>query len=169
MKKLATILLVTFFAGLLIPEEPIIPVQEASTKDWNKDTFWYAPWGSSGVHKGVDIFASRNTPVIGSVPMLTLYRGSLRKGGKVIVALGPKWRIHYYAHLDAIDTNAGLWISRGEKIGSVGDSGNARGKQPHLHYSIINLIPRPWEIDTSQQGYKKAFYVNPGEYLDKAN
>ncbi len=85
------------------------------------------------------------------------------------MALGPKWRVHYFAHLDSIDKDAGILLSAGSEIGAVGDSGNAKGKQPHLHYSIVSLIPRPWAIDGSTQGYKKAFFVNPILYLAGGN
>ena len=152
--------------GFLVPEERIIPVEGASSKDWHKDTFWFEPWGSSGVHKGVDIFARNGAPVLGTTNMITLYRGEIAKGGKVIVALGPRWRVHYFAHLSKIDSNAGFFISKGEEIGEVGATGNAMGKQPHLHYSIVSLIPMPWRIDSSTQGYKKAFYLNPIEYFE---
>ncbi|WP_299195446.1 M23 family metallopeptidase [uncultured Amphritea sp.] len=151
--------------GFIIPEPKIIPVSGATGADWNKDTFWYEPWGRSGVHKGIDIFAQKGTAVVASSNMLILYRGSLSKGGNVIVGLGPKWRIHYFAHLHDIDHTAGPLLQAGQSIGSVGDSGNARGKPAHLHFSILTLLPRPWAIDTSTQGYKKAFYLNPISYF----
>lgn len=57
-------------------------------------------------------------------------------------------------------------MKSGEVIGTVGDSGNAKGKPAHLHYSILRLIPTPWTIDSTTQGYKKAFFIDPGPYLD---
>ena len=45
-------------AGLLIPERAVIPVEGATPRDWNAKSFWYEPWGISGVHKGIDIFDS---------------------------------------------------------------------------------------------------------------
>ncbi len=168
MKKRYKVLLVVgviLGVGFLIPEPRIIPVLGATDADWNKDTFWYEPWGSSGVHKGVDIFAQKGTPVISSSNLLVLYRGTLSNGGKVVVGLGPKWRIHYFAHLNDIDHNAGVVLRAGDTLGSVGDSGNAKGKSPHLHFSILSLLPRPWAIDRSTQGYKKAFFINPIPYF----
>lgn len=155
--------------GFLIPEPKIIPVLGATEADWNKDTYWYEPWGSSGVHKGIDIFAPEGTNVISSSNLLILYRGTLRKGGNVVVGLGPKWRIHYFAHLNVIDNKAGVILKAGDTLGFVGNSGNAKGKPPHLHFSILSLIPRPWEIDSSTQGYKKAFFINPISYFMARN
>jgi len=91
--------------------------------------------------------------------------GSQSKGGKYVLILGPKWRVHYYAHLDNIYCKAGQMVSTSKKIGSVGDSGNAKGKAPHLHYVIASIIPYPWKVDDSIQGWKKMFYLNPISYL----
>lgn len=82
-------------------------------------------------------------------------------GGNVVAILGPKWRIHYYAHLKQVDTHILGWASRGALVGQVGATGNAAGKPPHLHYSILSLIPNPTEVTTETQGWKRMFYVNP--------
>lgn len=166
LKYVGLALVLLLISCYLVPESPIIPVKGASSKDWNSQTFWYEPWGASGVHKGIDIFAPKNTAVIAPTPMLIIYRGDFFQGGKVVVGLGPKWQIHYFAHLATIATDTGLIVTKGETLGAVGDSGNAQGKPPHLHYSILSLLPKPWLIDTSTQGYKKAFYQNPIRYLE---
>lgn len=154
--------------GFLLPEPKGVPVAGAQAQDWHPKSFWYEPWGSSGVHKGVDIFADRHTAVIAPTHLWVVYRGTHGKGGRVVLALGPKWRVHYFAHLGPSDESfmdaSGL-VSAGSIIGVVGDSGNARGKSPHLHYSIVSLLPMPWRIDGSPQGYKKAFYLNPIQYF----
>lgn len=151
--------------SFILPEPKIIPVKNASHNDWNASTFWYGPWGSSGVHKGVDIFSNEGTEVLATTHQLILYRGKFSKGGNVIVALGPKLRIHYYAHLSQINNDAGFFTPIGTIIGAVGDTGNATGKATHLHYSILSLIPMPWLADDSPQGYKKSFYLNPITYF----
>lgn len=164
-KRTGLVVLLILLAGFFIPEPVTMPVQGASEKDWHADTFWYAPWGTSGVHKGVDIFAPKGTPLRASTHGMVLYRGELAKGGKVLLMLGPKWRLHYYAHLEALSGEAGRWLTSGELIGSVGDTGNAAGKPAHLHYSIVTLFPYPWRITREQQGWKKALFLDPGEYL----
>ncbi len=151
--------------GLLLPEGRQVPVQGADSNDWHPQTFWYHPWGQSGVHKGVDIFAPSGTPVLASSGGLVLFRGELARGGKAVLLLGPRWRLHYYAHLaDIADT--GLWLWAGEPVGSVGSSGNATGKPPHLHYSLVSLLPRVWLADGAPQGWKKMFYLNPLMHFD---
>lgn len=92
-------------AGWLIPEPIVIPVKGAGINSWNPDTFWHEPWGSSVTHKGIDIFAPEGTPVVAATHGLVLFVGVLGKGGKVVVVLGPKWRLHYYAHLQLQTVN----------------------------------------------------------------
>ena len=164
-KKTLLILTILFSFVLFMPSSTLIPVKGATSADWNKDTFWYEPWGKSGVHKGVDIFAVKSTEVISPTTGIVLYEGEIELGGKVILTLGPNWRLHYFAHLDEIDVSTGYLLSQGETIGTVGDTGNAMGKQPHLHYSLVSMIPYVWNIDGSTQGWKKMFFLNPLGYI----
>ncbi len=165
MKKRSVIktIAVTLALGLTIPQCGVIPVQHATAKDWNANSFWFASWGKSGVHKGIDIFAKRGTPVIASTNGLVIYTGNIDMGGNVVAVLGSKWRIYYYAHLDKINAKALSWASCGATIGAVGNTGNAAGKPPHLHYSVLSLVPYPWRITTQTQGYKKMFFMNPSD------
>ncbi|AMK00422.1 M23 family metallopeptidase [Alteromonas macleodii] len=148
-----------------MPEKLVIPVEGASSDDWNHNTFWYEPWGSSGVHKGVDIFGAKGKPVQSATLGYVIYTGELGKGGNVVAVLGPKWRVHYYAHMQEVTVEKGTWLSQKDKVGTLGDTGNAKGKQPHLHYSIVSLIPLPWKATSETQGWKKMFFLNPHEKL----
>jgi len=89
-------------------------------------------------------------------------------GGKVLLMLGPKWRLHYFAHLDNYSALPGQPVLPGAPLGTVGSTGNAKGKPPHLHYSIVTLLPYPWRWDTSTQGWKKMFYLDPTPMLNEA-
>lgn len=146
--------------GLILPEDRQMPVVGATASDWNAESFWYEPWGTSGTHKGVDVFAARHTPVQAGISGMVVFSGRVAKGGKVVAILGPKWRIHYYAHLESITPDM-FWVNQGDIVGSVGDSGNAVGKQPHLHYSVLSLVPVPWKATTQTQGWKRMFYLDP--------
>lgn len=97
-KPAKRIVLGLLIAWAVLPEWPRIPVEGASARDWNPRTFWFEPWGRSGVHKGIDIFARSGTPVRSASYGLVLYRGEIALGGKVVLVLAPKWRLHYYAH-----------------------------------------------------------------------
>jgi murein DD-endopeptidase MepM/ murein hydrolase activator NlpD len=152
--------------GLALPGKLIVPVTGATSRDWNPKSFWYEPWGVSGVHKGIDIFAPKGRPVVAAAPGLVVYTGNIAQGGTVAIVLGPKWRFQYYAHLDSLITSTGSWLSRGEPIGTVGTTGNAAGKQPHLHFAVVTMIPYPWRITTQTQGWRKMSYLDPGKLIE---
>lgn len=165
-RRLVIGLIIMVLVGLIWPQSFENPVQNANKRDYNAQSFWYYPWGKSGTHKGVDIFAKKGTSVNAATGGLVLYCGEFAQGGNVVLVIGPKWRVHYYAHLEATKTHLFSWLSKGEQIGTVGTSGNAKGKSPHLHYSISTLIPYPWRVDQSPQGWKKMFYLNPIDFLE---
>jgi len=164
--KILSIIILVLIIGFLLPQEFSMPVEGASSADYNKNTFWYYPWGKSVTHKGVDIFAKEGTNVVSSTSGFVISSGKISQGGNYVLILGPKWRLHYYAHLESIKTSGLFVISRNDIIGTVGSSGNAKGKAPHLHYSIFTPIPYPWRIDTQKQGWKKMFYLNPIDFLN---
>jgi len=110
---------VVAFAGVLLPENAAIPVEGATRKDWNPKSFWYEPWGTSGVHKGIDVFAPQGTKVLSAVSGVVIYQGQLGIGGNVVAVLGPKWRVHYYAHLAEV-TRAPRLVGKGMTLGAVG-------------------------------------------------
>jgi murein DD-endopeptidase MepM/ murein hydrolase activator NlpD len=150
--------------GCLVPNNPTLPVDGASSNDWNEKSFWYSPWGKSGVHKGIDIFGVRGTKIVAASHGVVVYSGRINRGGEVVLILSPKWTLHYYAHLESRNVEAYAVVSSGEPIGTLGDSGNAKGKQAHLHYSIVSILPRIWRIDFSEQGWKKMFYLKPQDW-----
>ena len=135
-KKLLLLFLTIVMLGIIIPENFKMPVVGATTNSYNQESFWYYPWGKSGTHKGVDIFAKTGTPIISSTKGVVIYSGEIGMGGNIIAILGPKWQVHYYAHLDKIETTAFSFVGHNDTIGKVGTSGNAKGKAPHLHYAI---------------------------------
>jgi len=142
-----------------------MPVKGATKSDYNSKSFWFFPWGKSVTHKGVDIFSKKGTEINSSTSGLVLYSGEISIGGKFVIILGPKWRLHYYAHLNQLKTSSLAFVYKKSTIGTVGTTGNAAGKPPHLHYSILTIIPYVWRIDSDNQGWKKMFYLNPIEYL----
>lgn len=160
-----SLILIVTLVGFLFPQNFINPVAGADQNSYHPKSFWFYPWGKSGVHKGVDIFAKEGTIVNSSAGGLVVFSGKLNLGGNVVLILGPKWRLHYYAHLREINTSLLSLTSTGDRIGTVGTTGNAQGKPPHLHYSIVTLIPYVWRIDRTEQGWKKMFYLNPISYL----
>lgn len=101
------------------------------------DTFG-APRGADRAHAGVDIFAARGTRVVSATRgvVLSLREGGL--GGRQVWVYGPAGQRHYYAHLDGWEPGIaeGDVVLAGSALGRVGDTGNAQGTPPHLHYGI---------------------------------
>jgi peptidoglycan LD-endopeptidase LytH len=167
-KRILLVIAAVIGLPLLLPDRLVIPVRGASTGDWNPKSFWYEPWGKSGVHKGIDIFAPKGQPALSPATGLVIYGGRLGIGGNVVAVLGPRWRIHYMAHLQVAAARPLTFVGKGQPVGKVGDSGNAAGKPPHLHYAILSLLPRPWRWSSQTQGWKRMFFVDPGFALSTA-
>lgn len=169
MRKIgAGIIILTFIvltSGFFLPEDLIVPVKGASKADWNPKSFGYFPWGKSGVHKGIDIFAREGVPVVAACSGIVVSATETPDGGKVISILGPKWRVHYYAHLNSVRVKTGDMVSKRTEIGNVGTTGNAIGKAPHLHYSIITQLPYFWLYKNDRFGIDRMFYLNPNDQL----
>lgn len=87
-------------------------------------------------HKGIDIFAAKGTPVIASTSGRIKFSGEKGLGGKQIWLRDRKRKQSlYYAHLDSIIPGLHK-VNRGDTIGFVGNTGNARTTPPHLHFGI---------------------------------
>ena len=156
---------VIFLTILFLSGELAIPVAGATARDWNPRSFWYEPWGPSGVHKGIDIFAPKGRAVTAAGSGVVVFTGQWSAGGNVAIVLGAKWRFQYYAHLDSIAVHKAQWVSRGDAIGRVGNSGNAAGKPSHLHFTVVTAIPYPWLYSSARQGWKRIYFLDPGPLL----
>src|SRR5688500_463297 len=87
-------------------------------------------------HEGVDIFAARNTPVI-AVADGTAQTGTNPLGGNVVWLRDRRQpRSFYYAHLTRWAVEGTSTVRAGDVVGYVGNTGNARGTAPHLHFGI---------------------------------
>jgi len=166
MKSTLILIVIIFLLGFLPPEHHVMPVKDANSRDWNPESFWYYPWGRSGVHKGIDIFAKKGTEVRATTHGVVLYSGNYGLGGKVVYILGANWRLHYYAHLDTHTIPFASRVRAGDKIGTVGTSGNAVGKPPHLHYTIKSLFPRFWTYNSKHYApWQRTYFLDPGKFL----
>jgi len=113
-----------------------IPVQNIKTKQLT-DT-WGASRSQGRRHEGIDIMAPRGTKVYSTTDGLIADLRDNNLGGKVIWVLGPSGSWHYYAHLNEHKRGLAIgdYVKKGDLIGYVGNTGNARHTAPHLHYGI---------------------------------
>lgn len=134
---IAAMVILYFF--LVISDSFIVPVKGAKKKDYDQNSFGAPRVGHS--HKGVDIFAKKGTPVVSATEGWVVFTGVLSLGGNVVLVMGPNMKSFYYAHLDEIKTSSFSYVHKGEVIGTVGKTGNAKNTPAHLHFSISHTIP----------------------------
>ena len=101
-------------------------------------SFWGASRdGGKRSHEGVDIFARKGTPVVAMSDGVVVSVGKGGRGGKTVWlrSFGHSWS-EYYAHLDQQKVKVGQFVKKGQVIGTVGNTGNARYTPSHLHFGI---------------------------------
>jgi murein DD-endopeptidase MepM/ murein hydrolase activator NlpD len=111
---------------------------------------------SSG-HHAIDIAATYGTPVVAAASGVVVRAGwdSYTQGGNVIWISDGTRLYTTYNHLSAWTVKAGQSVSAGERIGSIGTSGDATG--PHLHFEV--WLGYPWALGNNSDA------VNPCIYL----
>jgi peptidoglycan LD-endopeptidase LytH len=88
-------------------------------------------------HEGVDIFAPRGTPVLAASDGIVTKVDENRLGGKVVWVWSPSRGVRlYYAHLQDQLVRTGSFVTAGDPLGTVGNTGNAKTTAPHLHLGI---------------------------------
>lgn len=93
-----------------------------------------------GGHSGVDLSASRGTPVIATHSATVTWAEWNNFGYGELIILQSKFYITYYAHLTSYNVSAGQFVRKGSIIGFSGSSGNSSG--PHVHYETrIDDVP----------------------------
>lgn len=93
--------------------------------------------GGRRSHRGVDIFAPRGTAVLAATDGRITRVGTNRLGGNVVHMRGEDGLSFYYAHLHRQSVRTGVQVRAGEPLGEVGNTGNARGTPPHLHFGVF--------------------------------
>lgn len=85
-------------------------------------------------HYGIDLKATRNTPISAVAPGRVTYAGWMRGFGRIVIVAHDKGRESYYAHMSKFAVDEGTRVGQGEVLGFVGATGNATG--PHLHFEV---------------------------------
>lgn len=107
--------------------------------------------GGRRMHKGSDMAGSRGTAIIATGDGVVSFAGRQSGFGRLIKIKHARGFETYYAHLNAIRVKVGQRVSRGERIGDMGNSGRSTGV--HLHYEVhLNGTP-----------------VNPAKFMKAAN
>ena len=117
---------------------------------WLSSGFGYRTSPFSGVrkfHKGVDVAARAGTPIYAPANGIVVFSGRKQGYGKYIAVAHGNGLITKYGHNAENYVEVGQSVKRGEKIATVGSTGNSTG--PHLHYEV----------------WKDGKAINPQKYL----
>lgn len=115
----------------------LFPVAGRSARDIK--SFWGdSRSGGARRHQGNDIFAPRGTPLLAVADGMVRSTKIGGLGGKTVWLRDGEGRglNYYYAHLDSQLVRPGQIVARGDTVGLVGNTGNARTTPPHLHFGI---------------------------------
>lgn len=100
------------------------------------DSWGYARSGGRS-HHGTDLMARNGTELV-AMTSGKVRINSHSLGGKQVYVYGDDGITYYYAHMSqwVSGMNTGDRVNKGQTVGFVGDSGNAKGS-PHLHLGMI--------------------------------
>lgn len=116
---------------------PLAPAEAVSYGHWHHDypaTDIFAPEGTR--------FLAVTNGVIEEVSRDDLWSvandGLCTRGGRYVSLVGDDGVRYYGSHLFAVapGIEPGVRVEAGQRLGRVGNSGNARGVDPHLHFGI---------------------------------
>ena len=158
-----------------VPEHIIFPVVG---KVQYIDDFG-APRGG-GAHQGNDLMAAKRSPAVAAEAGRVKYWTTSGSAGCMLYLYGESGTMYYYIHLNndltakndnrgkcvkgtAYAVSNGSRVAAGQQIGYVGDSGDANGISPHLHFEVHPgggraVSPYPY----LQKAYKLLFTAKTG-------
>jgi hypothetical protein len=89
-------------------------------------------------HQGNDIFTAFDTPVRSPVDGVLQYSVEPLAGGNAAYVTAADGTWYYMAHLDSFapGLSTGMSVHQGQLVGFAGDTGNAKGGAPHVHFEI---------------------------------
>ncbi len=94
--------------------------------------------GGTRTHEGLDIMAPDGTPVVSPTDAVVINFGNGPDSGLFVRTANPGGEQFVYMHLKEIAKGIqnGAVLKRGEVLGYVGNTGNASGGAPHLHFEL---------------------------------
>jgi murein DD-endopeptidase MepM/ murein hydrolase activator NlpD len=124
-----------------VPGALVVPVagvaRGALREDWGDDRE-----GGARHHTGLDIMAPGGTPALAAADGVVERLWQSAAGGNTIYlrSADRAWT-YYYAHLAgyAPGLHEGSRVRAGERIGFVGDTGNAGAGNTHLHFGVTRM------------------------------
>ena len=94
---------------------------------------WGFPRATTGFHEGTDLMAKRGTPIVAPAAG-TVNQGVGKIGGNYFQLVAKDGTRYYGAHMGSFGKTG--TVRAGDVLGTVGDTGDAAGGPPHLHFEI---------------------------------
>jgi murein DD-endopeptidase MepM/ murein hydrolase activator NlpD len=117
-----------------VPKGWLMPV--AGAADYS-NSFLVPRDNKSGIHGAIDVYAKRGTPIVAPVGGRVISTTVGDKGGYTVRIQGEDGLTYYFAHMnEQAVVKPGQQVTSGTHLGFVGNSGNAQGTTPHLHFSV---------------------------------
>lgn len=125
--------------GNLFNDIPVIaPINQGDlfTRERGFGAFIDPFTGKKSAHNGVDFAAVAGTAVVATANGVVTSTEEHRFWGKRIIIRHKNSFKTYYAHLGTISVTPKQKVKKGDKIGTVGESGLVTG--PHVHYELYH-------------------------------
>ncbi len=117
--------------------------------------------GRGAGHDGVDVMAKTGTDLVAVTSGKIEYVGSHPRAGNYLILSGVDKKRYLYLHMNERPVvKKGEKVYAGQKVGSVGYTGNASASAPHLHF----------EVRAPSGSGKRSFYgraLDPKKFLLK--
>lgn len=87
-------------------------------------------------HQGIDIAAPKGTYIYPLTDGVVSRVANEAKGGLAVYINHSNGYRSFYTHLNSANVKVGDKVTKNTVIGTVGNSGNARGTSPHVHFQV---------------------------------
>ena len=94
---------------------------------------WGYPRSGGRTHEGTDMMAAMGAPVVAITDGRITFEGTGVTAGKWLILSGDDGNSYYYMHNQSNMVASGR-VKAGQQIATVGDTGNAIGGPPHVHF-----------------------------------
>ncbi|PGL70983.1 M23 family metallopeptidase [Bacillus sp. AFS055030] len=148
---------------LLKEQEKAIKLASISSGNFTRPAQGYVSSGfgyrsfDHETHFGIDIAKSGSTPIVSVANGVVIRAYHSSSYGNVVFIthnISGKVFTSVYAHMQNYQVSAGQTVSKGQKIGTMGNTGHSFGK--HLHF----------ELHKGQWNESKSNAVNPAKYIN---
>lgn len=116
-----------------LSDQPLMPVNGTLTSGFGYRT--HPITGKEDFHTGVDLAAPKGTPVQTAFYGVVAETGTNNINGNYVMVVHSASVCTVYCHLNTITVTSGQKLSRGDTLGTVGETGMATG--PHLHFELL--------------------------------